>query len=89
MEKEEAFYIPSGWISYFLVIEDEKPVVYANACTRMDFDVVAFIDENSYEDYYVWAGENPDMHKKYCNKARKVKKFGYEEDLKFISDVER
>ena len=35
LEKEEAFYMPFGWISYFLVIEDEKPVVYANACSRM------------------------------------------------------
>ena len=36
---EEAFYISFGWISYFLVIED------ANACSRMDLDIVAFIDE--------------------------------------------
>lgn len=89
LEKEAAFYIPFGWISYFLVIEDEKPVVYANACSRMDLDVVAFIDENGYEDYYVWAGEHPDMDKKYGAQAKKVKRFNYEEDLKFISDVER
>ena len=55
----------------------------------MDLDVVAFIDENGYEDYYVWAGEHPDMDKKYGIQAKKVKKFNYEEDLKFISDVER
>ena len=24
LEKQEAFYIPFGWISYFLVIEDGK-----------------------------------------------------------------
>ena len=89
MEKEAAFYIPFGWISYFLVIEDEKPVVYANACSRMDLDVVSFIDENGHEDYYVWAGEHPDMDKKYGAQAKKVKRFNYEEDLKFISDVER
>lgn len=89
LEKEAAFYIPFGWISYFLVIEDEKPVVYANACSRMDLDVVAFIDENGHEDYYVWAGEHPDMDKKYGAQAKKVKRFNYEEDLKFISDVER
>lgn len=89
LEKQAAFYIPFGWISYFLVIEDEKPVVYANACSRMDLDVVAFIDENGYEDYYVWAGEHPDMDKKYGIQAKKVKRFNYEEDLKFISDVER
>ena len=36
LEKEEAFYIPFGWISYFLAIEDGKPLVCANACSRMD-----------------------------------------------------
>ena len=55
----------------------------------MDLDVVAFIDENGYEDYYVWAGEHPDMDKKYHSQAGKVKRFNYKEDLKFISDVER
>ena len=88
LEKQEAFYIPFGWISYFLVIEDEKPVVYTNACSRMDLDVVAFIDENGYEDYYVWAGDHPEMSKGYDLQARNVKRFNYN-DLKFISDVER
>ena len=88
LEKEEAFYIPFGWISYFLVIEDEKPMVYANACSRMDLDVVAFIDENGYEDYDLWVEDNPDIYKKYDIHAKKVKKFNYD-DLKFISDVER
>ncbi|WP_346661750.1 hypothetical protein [uncultured Methanobrevibacter sp.] len=88
LEQQEAFYIPFGWISYFLVIEDEKPVVYANACSRMDLDVVAFIDENGYEDYDVWVDDNPDIYKKYDIHAKKVKKFNYN-DLKFISDVER
>ena len=56
--QQDAFYIPFGRISYFLVIEDEKPVVYAHASSRMDLDVVAFIDEDGYEDYYVWAGDH-------------------------------
>ena len=78
LEQQEAFYIPFGWVSYFLVIEDGKPVVCANACSRMDLDVVAFIDEDSYEDYYVWAGDHPEMSKRYRNHARKVKRFNYE-----------
>ena len=89
MEKEEAFYIPFGWISYFLVIEDEKPVVYANACSRMDLNIVAFIDENGYEDYDIWAGDHPDMRDKFNIHAGKVKRFNYEKDLKFISDAEK
>ncbi|WP_297827745.1 hypothetical protein [uncultured Methanobrevibacter sp.] len=88
LEQQEAFYIPFGWISYFLVIEDEKPMVYANACSRMDLDVVAFIDENGYEDYDLWVEDNTDIYKKYDAHAKKVKKFNYD-DLKFISDVER
>ena len=89
LKKEAAFYIPFGWVSYFLVIEDEKPVVYAHACSRMDLDTVAFIDENGYEDYDVWGGENPEMSRKYGIHASNVKKFNYEKDLKFISDVKR
>lgn len=45
LKKEDAFYISFRQISYFLVIKDEKPVLYANVCSRMDLDVVAFIDE--------------------------------------------
>ena len=89
LKKEEAFYIPFGHLSYFLVIEDEKPSVYANAHSRMGLNVVAFIDEDGYEDYYVWAGDHPDMSEKYSIHAQKVKRFNYKEDLKFISDVER
>ena len=33
-------------MSYFLVIEDERPVVYAHAISRMDLDSICFIDEN-------------------------------------------
>ena len=88
LEQQKAFYIPFGWISYFLVMEDEKPVVYANACSRMDLDVGAFIDENGYEDDYVWAGDYPDMSKRYSVHASKVKRFNHD-DLKFISDVKR
>lgn len=88
LEKEEAFYIPFGWISYFLVIEDEKPVVYANACTRMDLDVVAFIDEDGFEDYDTWGNENPEMSGRYGIRSRNVERFDYD-DLKFISDFKR
>ena len=87
LEKEAAFYIPFGWVSYFLVIEDEKPVVYANACSRMDLDIVAFIDENGFEDYDVWGSANPDIYRKYRAQQRKVKRFNHKNDLKFISDV--
>ena len=63
LKQEKAFYMPFGWISYFLVIEDGKPAVYANACSRMDLDIIAVIDENGYEDYDVWDGNHPDIIK--------------------------
>ena len=87
IEKEEAFYISFGWIYYFLVIEDEKPVLYANACSRMDLDIIAFIDENGSEEYSLWEGKNPEIRSKYNKHTRKVKRFDYDKDLKFINDV--
>ena len=86
--QQEAFYMPFGWISYFLAMEDGRPVVYANACSRMDLDVVAFIDEDGFEDYDVWDSDPGGMGARYASQARKVKRFNYD-DLKFISDVER
>lgn len=88
LEKQEAFYIPFGWISYFLVIEDGKPEVYANACSRMDLDMIAIIDENGYEDYDVWGRKHPDITGKYRSHAGKVKRFNYD-NLKFISDIKK
>lgn len=89
LKKEAAFYMPFGWISYFLVIEGGKPFVYANACSRMDLDTVAFISEEGFKDYDTWGDENPEMWKKYMNHAQNVERFDYDNDLKFISDVER
>ena len=88
LKQEKAFYIWFGSLSYFLVIEDEKPVVYANACSRMDLDVIAFIDENGYKEYDVWEADHSEIFERYSAHERKVKKFDYD-DLQFISDVER
>ncbi len=88
IKQEKAFYISFGWISYFLVIEDEKPVIYANACSRMDLDIIAFIDENGFKDYDVWDGDHPEIIERYRIHKRSVEKFDYD-DLQFISDVKR
>ena len=85
-KQEEAFYISFGWISYFLVIEDEKPVVYLNACTRMDIDIIGFVDEDGYEDYDLWDKDfDSRISKRYRNALKNVKRFNYN-DLKFIND---
>ena len=44
--------------------------------------------EEEYKEYDVWAGDHPDICKRYGAHARYVKPFRYD-DLKFISDVER
>ena len=75
LKQQEAFYIPFGYMSYFLVIEDEKPVLYVHASTRMDIDLMCFVDEDSYECYDVFFGNNRTMRDKYFNHLKKVNKF--------------
>ena len=40
LKESETAYIPFGDVTYFLVIEDEKPVIYAHAVSRMDMDSI-------------------------------------------------
>lgn len=89
LKQQEAFYIPYGWVSYFLVIEDEKPVIYVNACTRMDIDIICFVDENGYEDYDLWDVDlDEEIVNRYYTHAKNVKKCDYS-DLKYIGNVKR
>ena len=81
--ESEAIYIAFGFLEYFLVIEDEKPVLYVHASTRMGLDMVAFIDEDSIEQYDIF-DDNKDMCERNYGNFKKVKRF---EDLKFISIV--
>ena len=85
LEQQEAFYIPFGRVSYFLVIEDEKPVVYVHAATRMDLDVISFIDETGYESYDVF-DEHEDIRKKYNKHSKKVKRY---KELKDIMKIKK
>lgn len=85
LEQQEAIYIPFGYVSYFLVIEDEKPVVYVHAATRMDLDLITFIDENGYESYDVF-DDNKDISEKYYSQSRKIKRFT---DLKDIRKLDK
>lgn len=88
LKKQDAFYIPFGFVSYFLVIEDEKPVVYANVSSRMDLNLIVFVDEDGYEEYDVWMGGHKDVTERYSCHLRNVKPFDYKK-LRFISDVKR
>ena len=73
LEQRESFLIHFGYISYFLVIEDEKPVVYANVSTRMDTDLICFIVEEGYECYDVFEGDHEDISEKYYSKSKNIK----------------
>ena len=75
LDEKKAFYIPFGYLTYFLVIEDGKPVVYVNAATRMDTDTICFVDEDSHECYDVFLGNNREISEKYYSHSKKVKKF--------------
>lgn len=75
LKQQKALYIPFGHISYFLVIEDEKPVLYVHIATRWDEDTICFVDENGFECYDVYFGDHKDVSEKYGNHFKKVKKF--------------
>lgn len=78
LEQEEALYIPFGFLSYFLVIEDEKPILYVHIATRMSINSIGFIDENGDEGYDISDGDHKDIMEKFA-KHSDVKKF---KDLK-------
>ena len=87
--EQSAFYIPFGHVSYFLVIEDEKLVLYANVSSRMDLDLIVIVDENEYEVYDVWEpADHEDIWKKYMDYLKKFERFDYE-NLTFINDIEK
>ena len=65
LDEKKAFYIPFGYLTYFLVIEDGKAVVYVNAATRMDTDAICFVDEETNECYDVYLGNNREISEKY------------------------
>lgn len=44
-------------MSYFLVIEDEKPVIFAHAVSRMDLDSICFIDADGWQCHDIYYPE--------------------------------
>ena len=75
LTQAETLYIPFGHMKYFLVIEDEKQVIFAHAVSRMDLNSICFIDEDSRQCYDVYyPGENRDIWDKYPSYQRNVKR---------------
>ena len=75
LEQQEALYVPFGFLSYFLVIDDEKPVLYVQVATKMDIDSIGFVDENGDEGYDLTGGGHKDIVEKFNNQFQKVKRF--------------
>ena len=75
LEQQEALYVPMGYLSYFLVIEDEKPVLYVHIATRWDDDTICFVDETGFECYDVYFGDHKEVSERYYNHFKTVKKF--------------
>ena len=67
--------MPFGFLSYFLVMDDDKPVLYVRVATRMDIDSIGFVDENGDEGYDVYFGDHRDIVDKYNRHLQNVEKF--------------
>ena len=65
-------YIPFGWMTHFLTIEDGKPVIYAHAVSRMDTDSICIITEDGHKCYDIYDGANADMKKRYLEHRGKL-----------------
>lgn len=75
LERKEMLYIPFGYMTYFLVIEDEKPVLYVRAVSRMDLNSICFVDEEGFRCHDVFMPEsNEGIREKYKRHARNVKR---------------
>ena len=83
LKERETAYIPFGEVTYFLVIEDEKPILYVRVSTRMDTDLICFVDEDGYKCYDVFLGNNRDMRKRYSSHLKNVKRYSDMKDIHF------
>lgn len=81
LKEGKRFIVPFGFAEYFLVIEDEKPIVYFNIATRMDTDTICFVGEDSYDCYDVFMGAHKEISKKYYKNRKKLK---FDRELKDI-----
>ena len=81
-KRQEAFLIPFGYVSYFLGIEDEKPIAYVNMTTRMGIDFICFVDESGYDVHDVIDGCNPEASRRYAEHSKNVERFRDVKDLR-------
>ncbi len=73
LNKREIIEVPFGSIIYFLVLEDEKPVLYLEKASRMGSDDLYVIDEEGYAYYDIYDGYPPEIKDKYFNHMENIK----------------
>ncbi len=73
LNKKEIIEVPFGAIIYFLVLEDENPVLYLEKASRMGSDDLYVIKEDSYECYDIYDGYPPEIKDKYFGHLKNIK----------------
>ena len=74
LEMREIIEVPFESISYFLALEDEKPVLYVEIASRMGSDNLYVIKDNSYECYDIYDGYPPEIKDKYFEHEKNIKR---------------
>ena len=74
LNKRKIIEVPFGSIIYFLVLEDEKPILYLEKASRMGSDDLYIIDENGYECYDIYDGYPPEIKDKYLIHIKELEK---------------
>jgi len=69
----EIIEVPFGSIIYFLVLEDENPVLYLEKASRMGSDDLYIIDNDGYKCYDIYDGYPPEIREKYFYHMENIK----------------
>ena len=77
INRKEMIELPFGFITYFLVLENEKPVLYLEKVSRMGIDELYVIDESSCDKYDIYEGVPPEIKDRYLKSSQRIAKEGY------------
>ena len=73
LNRREIIEAPFGSIIYFLVLEDENPVLYLEKASRMGSDDLYIINEEGCEYYDIYDGFPPEIKERYFNHLENIK----------------